>query len=149
MSYAKNSENQKNIVGEGTYTVKNVARGKCAAFIKANHLYQYIKGRKRYILQYSSKTIHSSEYNSITKTFKLKKLETIFLKNVLGMVNYVFRSNYKTATLLIPFRLETKQMFGVLACVACQLEALILKQIIIEALDAGKKANPRLKSKCS
>lgn len=39
MNYAKNSENQKNIVGEGTYTVKNVARGKCAAFIKANHLY--------------------------------------------------------------------------------------------------------------
>lgn len=38
MSNAKNSENQKNIV-EGTYTVKNVARGKCAAFIKANHLY--------------------------------------------------------------------------------------------------------------
>lgn len=39
MSNAKNSENQKNIVGEGTYTVQNVARGKCAAFIKANHLY--------------------------------------------------------------------------------------------------------------
>lgn len=80
MSNAKNSENQNNIVEEGTYTVKNVARGKCAAYIKANHLYSYIKGRKRYILHYSSKTIHSSEYNSITKTFKLKKLETIFLK---------------------------------------------------------------------
>lgn len=39
MSNAKNSENQKYIVEEGTYTVKNVARGKCAAFIKANHLY--------------------------------------------------------------------------------------------------------------
>lgn len=39
MSNAKNSENQKNIVGEGTYTVKNVDRDKCAAFIKANHLY--------------------------------------------------------------------------------------------------------------
>lgn len=39
MSNAKNSEKQKTIVGEGTYTVKNVARGKCAAFIKANHLY--------------------------------------------------------------------------------------------------------------
>lgn len=78
MSNAKNSENQNNIVEEGTYTVKNVARGKCAAYIKANHLYSYTKGRKRYILQYSSKTIHSSEYNSITKTFKLKNWKQFF-----------------------------------------------------------------------
>lgn len=39
MSNAKNSENQQNIVGEGTFTVKNIARGTCAAFIKANDLY--------------------------------------------------------------------------------------------------------------